>query len=268
MLRQLRPDNNLYLAQMLTYNKKVFLLPSLAPNDVLKYLFLQCFFEHQPKLCPKMGPKKDNLSHFAEHWLLKNRFGATPLLTKNWCVFNLYFQNPKHWCWTETHHKTRKKTKIRKGSWKRRENKNRKGWWKTNSNLICWCCFCMKKQNEGKNKERKTRKQKRAKKKEKKGRKKEENKRQTEKDRAREREREIERERERESEKGEGKKPKEKQREILTNKQKWPFLGRIQFFVLKTQRNQNKNKTHKKTQKNEEGLAPSEVALWATSPDS
>ena len=59
------------------------------------------FFEHQPKFAQKMAPKKnDNFSHFAKHRLIKKkRFVATPLLTKNWCFFNLVsFETKKQRC--------------------------------------------------------------------------------------------------------------------------------------------------------------------------
>ena len=51
-----------------------------------------------------------------------------------------------------------------------------------------------------------------------------------------------------------------------------PFLGGKQVFCLlkKKQRKESKekkNKNQKKQKENKEGLGPSEVALWATSPD-
>ena len=49
------------------------------------------------------------------------------------------------------------------------------------------------------------------------------------------------------------------------------FKGKTGFFFFLTKKgNQNKNnnkKTNKNNTKNKEGLGPSEVALWATSPD-
>ena len=47
-----------------------------------------------------------------------------------------------------------------------------------------------------------------------------------------------------------------------------PFLGENMFFSFfkKKQKAKSKNKKQQK-QKNKEGLGPSEVALWATSPD-
>ena len=59
-------------------------------------------------------------------------------------------------------------------------------------------------------------------------------------------------------------KAKEKQRETQINKQKLPFLGGKQGFPIKKQR---KKRQRKKIKINKEGLGPSEVALWATSPD-
>ena len=45
---------------------------------------------------------------------------------------------------------------------------------------------------------------------------------------------------------------------------KMPFLGGKLCFQLEAK----KGKQNTKTQKNQEGLGPSEVALWATSPGS
>ena len=52
-----------------------------------------------------------------------------------------------------------------------------------------------------------------------------------------------------------------------------PFpRGKTRFFVLNNQENKTKNKKQKTKHKNnkktnKEGFGPSEVALWATSPD-
>ena len=66
------------------------------------------------------------------------------------------------------------------------------------------------------------------------------------------RERERERERQRERKRG----------------TKMPFLGggRNKVFLLKAKKGKQSKSTQKK-QRNKEGLGPSEVALWATSPD-
>ena len=83
-------------------------------------------------------------------------------------------------------------------------------------------------------------------------RKKEENKKETNKDKLKKR--------------GGPEKAKEKQRETKINKPKLPFLGGggKQGFSIK---NKRKEKQRKENKKHEEGLGPSEVALWATSPD-
>ena len=57
---------------------------------------------------------------------------------------------------------------------------------------------------------------------------------------------------------------REKERETQKIDKKMPFLGEKQVFLLKAKK-ANKQKT--KTKTNKEGLWPSEVALWATSPD-
>ena len=72
----------------------------------------------------------------------------------------------------------------------------------------------------------------------------------------------------RESEKGGGpKKAKKKQRET-----QMPFFrGKTVFCLLKKKTKKGKQRTKtkntKKQKENKEGLGPSEVALWATSPD-
>ena len=47
------------------------------------------------------------------------------------------------------------------------------------------------------------------------------------------------------------------------------FRGKTGFLSIKKQRKESKekNKNPKKQKENQEGLGPSEVALWATSPD-
>ena len=75
---------------------------------------------------------------------------------------------------------------------------------------------------------------------------------------------EQERDRERETEKGGGQnRLREKEREAQKINKKKPFLGGNRVFLLKAK----KGKEQKKTKINKEGLGPSEVALWATSPD-
>ena len=76
---------------------------------------------------------------------------------------------------------------------------------------------------------------------------------------------EQERDRERESEKGEAKKAEEKQRETLKNKQKC-YLGKQSSFSIESKQRKETNPP-KKNKTTKEGLGPSEVALWATSPD-
>ena len=66
----------------------------------------------------------------------------------------------------------------------------------------------------------------------------------------------IKRETEKEKVKKGEEKTQEKQRETQRNKQKCPFLGEKQFFLVKTKKGGKKQK-----QKNKEGLGPGEVAL-------
>ena len=89
---KLGPDNNPNLAQIITLQNGhffLFLLLKMCWNT-----YFTVFFEHQPKCGQKKG-KNDNFSHFSKHRLLKNRFVATPLLTKIG-VFQLVFFETKN----------------------------------------------------------------------------------------------------------------------------------------------------------------------------
>ena len=79
---QLGPDNNTYLAQIITPQNGLYFQFLLFKN-VLKYLFYSVF-EHQPKL-GKKGAKKTITFHILQNtgWRKKKRFVATPLFTKN-----------------------------------------------------------------------------------------------------------------------------------------------------------------------------------------
>ena len=88
------------------------------------------------------------------------------------------------------------------------------------------------------------------------------------KDRKEER-KEEERDRERAIEKGGGQKKlrRNKGRHSKINK-KCPFLwGKTGLFPIRSKEGEKEKKKKTKQQTNEEGLVPSEVALWATSPD-
>ena len=117
--------------------------------------------------------------------------------------------------------------------------------------------------------------------------------------------RERERQRKRNRKRGRPKKVKGERKRNIENKQKMPFLGENSFLCIQKQRKESKEKklkpkrnkkkirrvqgqvrwpfgpphltlkpskkkpknNKKQKQKNKEGLGPSEVALWATSPD-
>ena len=105
------------------------------------------------------------------------------------------------------------------------------------------------KQRRNKKKETKTRNKKKAKKR-----------------KTRRKEEKKERDRERESEKGGGqKKLRRNKGRQSKNSKNANFRGKIVFFTMKTNKRKEQEKGGQKT--NKEGLGPSEVALWATSPD-
>ena len=90
---QLGPDNNPYLDQLKT-PQNVFLC--LFPLKMCKntYFIFIVFLKSNQKLEKKQN---DNFSHFAKHRLIKkNRYVATPLLTKNWCFLTLRCFKRKH----------------------------------------------------------------------------------------------------------------------------------------------------------------------------
>ena len=61
---------------------------------------------------------------------------------------------------------------------------------------------------------------------------------------------------------------REKERETLKINKKCPCLGENKVFLCIKKKTKPKKKQNKKTTKTKkEGLGPSEVALWATSPD-
>ena len=87
MLHQTWPDNNLYLAQIITH-KKVFSL-FWPPKNVLKYLCSQCFFEHQPNVAQKWAPKITfhilQNTGYKKHFVARNKERKTrkQKITKN-----------------------------------------------------------------------------------------------------------------------------------------------------------------------------------------
>ena len=150
-----------------------------AFKDVLKYLFLQRFFNINQKLAKKV--------EFCKTQAIRKTFCCNPQLHQTLVFHKLSFLKDKTSMWTKNTTWDKEKTKIRKGS----EKQNKTGNQKTTemideklSNQIVWCC-CFHETNakrQGKKEKQKTRKHKR-KKENKEGRKKEKNKRVTEKER-------------------------------------------------------------------------------------
>ena len=72
------------------YRPKIVCVCFFCLRNVLKYLFLQWVFEHQPKFAPKWA-KNHNFSPFAEQRLLKKEtFFATP---NYWCFMCCLFES-------------------------------------------------------------------------------------------------------------------------------------------------------------------------------
>ena len=193
---QLGPDNNTYLAQIIT------------PQNGFVLLFLafkmcwntNCYsvFEHQPKF-GKKGAKNDNFFTFCKTQVDKKPVLLQPPFWPTIVVFQLGFLNQKHWCWTKNITQNLEKAKIRKRDLKQKQDRKppKKKIRKENCNWIFWCCSFheTKAKKKEKWKRDKNKKQKKSKKERQEGTKKDKNK--------RERERETEKEK---LKKGEAKK--------------------------------------------------------------
>ena len=91
---KLGPDNNINLAQIITLENGHYFL-FFAFENVLKYLFLQCFLNINQNLAKKRAKKNDNFSHFSKHRLLKNPFCCNSPFDQKLVFLNLCFLKPK-----------------------------------------------------------------------------------------------------------------------------------------------------------------------------
>ena len=89
---QLGQNIDFNLAKILTLEMAIFLSFFCFLKSAEIPIFI-VFFCTSTKIWQKRGKKKnDNFSHFAKHRVIKkNRFVATPLLTKNWCFSTCVF---------------------------------------------------------------------------------------------------------------------------------------------------------------------------------
>ena len=87
------PDNNLYLAQIIT-NKNGFFLPFLARQNVLKYFFTVSF-ELQPNFAQKWAPKTITF-HICKTQVIKKTFCCNPELHQKIVFSNSAFLKDKH----------------------------------------------------------------------------------------------------------------------------------------------------------------------------
>ena len=88
---QLGPDNNTYLAQIIT-PQNAFLFFCFY-NFAETPIFI-VFFEHQPKFGQKRGKKNDNFWQFAKHRFIKEPVVLQPpFWPKNLCFSTLFFWN-------------------------------------------------------------------------------------------------------------------------------------------------------------------------------
>ena len=121
---QLGPDNNTYLAQTITPQNGIFGFFCFLKMCWNTYFIVLLSMNQNWQ---KMGKK--NFSHYAKHRLVKkNRFVATPLLTKNWGFSTLIFWNQKHKLMLNQKHNLRWGKNIdKKGIEKGIEKKNKTG---------------------------------------------------------------------------------------------------------------------------------------------
>ena len=188
-----------------------------------------------------MAQKNDNFWHFAKHrFIKKNRFVATPLLTKLSGFFKLFVLKPKILMLNKKHNLNQEIAKIRKTDLKAKQDRKPQQRENIDEETICnwifWWSFhetkAKKKEKERlRQKTRTKRKQKRTTRRKKKG---------------QEQERERERQRKRNRKRGRPKKAKEKQRETLKNKQKMPFSrGKTRSLCIEKQRRKEKSQKTK-----------------------
>ena len=110
-------------------------------------------------------PQNDNFSHLAKHRLLKQRYVATPLLTKHLWFLNLPFLRRTLMLNRKQNLKAGKKTKMRKGDLKekRREETKEQEKLLMNKNFAIECfdvvLFMKQKQRRNKKKEREKKKE-------------------------------------------------------------------------------------------------------------
>ena len=88
---QLGPDNNTYLAQIITPQNAFFLFFLLLKICWNTYFIV--FFEQQLKFGKRRGKKNDNFSHFAKHRFIKSPFCCNPPFWPKICAFQFVFWN-------------------------------------------------------------------------------------------------------------------------------------------------------------------------------
>ena len=89
---QLGPDNNTYLAQIITPQNGFFsIFGFLRCGDIPIFIV----FLNINQNWPKKGGENDNFSHFAKHRLIKNPFCCNPPCPKNCCFSTWVFLKPK-----------------------------------------------------------------------------------------------------------------------------------------------------------------------------
>ena len=108
---QLGPDNNTYLAQIITPQNAFFQF--FVFKNVLKYLFYSVFLNMNQNLAKK-GGKNDNFSHFAKHRFIKNPFCCNLFLFLFFCVFQFVFLKLKTLMLNKKHNLKTGKSKDKK----------------------------------------------------------------------------------------------------------------------------------------------------------
>ena len=208
---------------------------------MLKHLFLQCFFEHHPKIAKKWTQKNDNFSHFAKHRLIKKTRFVAPLLTQKFLFFKLCVWKSKTLMLNKKHNlKSGNSKDKRKGFETKNKKETKKRERISGKNAIEYfdvVLFMKQKQRRKERKERDKNQETKREQKRKTRRKKET------KEQERDREREIE---QGASQKGWGRK-REKHRKLTKNAF---FRGKTGFFLLRAKKGQQKKKQKEKQKNN------------------
>ena len=149
---KLGPDNNPYLAQIITLQRGHFFFFLFCACAEIPILL--CFLNINQTL-PRKGPQNDSFSDFTEHRLLKRpHFVATPLLTKTWCRSTCVFFETNNIDVEQKHNWKSKKDKKKGFQWENKKgNKKDTGLMKKTLQMNLLMLFLLKQKQRRQKKE-------------------------------------------------------------------------------------------------------------------